>query len=124
MRRDSPRPLSLERIHMRRKVLIATVLLLLGVAPTLSACSWFDTSITLDPKAVEVTVTQGIIDQTGVEPTVVCPKTMRGHVGDVLTCTATDKDGNTATVKVTVANDKGQVAWEVVQNTATPTPAP
>lgn len=109
---------------MRRTVFFATALVTLVIVPTLSACSWFDTSITLDPKAVEVTVTQGIIDQTGVEPKVVCPKTMRGHVGDVLICTATDKDGNTATVKVTVANDKGQIAWEVVQDTATPTPAP
>ena len=109
---------------MRTKALLASAALVMAIVPTLSACSWFDTSVTLNTKSVQVTVTQGIIDQTGVTPKVTCPQEMRGHVGDKLKCTATDDAGNTATVTVTIANDKGDIAWEVVQNTPTPTPAP
>ena len=70
-----------------------------------------DTPGTLDMDKVVNAITSGLKEQTDVDATVECPTTVPLEANTSFNCTATDAEGEEATVKVTQTDDQGNVTW-------------
>ncbi|MGZ8631161.1 MAG: DUF4333 domain-containing protein [Actinomycetota bacterium] len=81
---------------------------------------------TLDTDGLEGELTTQIEEQTGTTITTVdCPADVEVKTGGTFECTAEEESGTTLTIKVTQADDQGNVEWEVVDASAeSPSPSP
>lgn len=70
---------------------------------------------TLSMATVEDSIVKGLKEQTDVTATVDCPTTVPIEANTSFNCTATDEDGDTATVVVTQTDDAGNISWELKQ---------
>jgi hypothetical protein len=68
---------------------------------------------TLESALIEEQIASGISEQLGIEATVACPESMAGSEGSVFECVATDPNGDSVIVDVTVIDSVGGVTWEV-----------
>jgi hypothetical protein len=86
---------------------------IVGLAFSVAACG-----TTIDMSTVSKAVSDGLMAQLSLPiASVVCPAEARSaKAGDTFECVATPKDGGKLTVKVTQADDKGNVKWEVVKS--------
>lgn len=67
----------------------------------------------LNVRKVEEEIVKGLKDQAKVTATVDCPTTVPLEANTSFNCTATDENGETATVVVTQTDDIGNIAWEL-----------
>lgn len=68
---------------------------------------------TFESALIEEQIASGISEQLGIEATVACPESMAGSEGAVFECVATDPNGDSVIVDVTVIDSVGGVTWEV-----------
>ena len=91
----------------RLSTLAALALATLGIA----ACG----TTTIDTDKAESEITKQLDKQVGKGAKVSCPSDIEAKKGDTFNCTATDPDGNKATIVVTQKDDEGNVSWELKQ---------
>ncbi|MCH9814843.1 MAG: DUF4333 domain-containing protein [Actinomycetia bacterium] len=68
----------------------------------------------LDTTKVEEEITSGLAEQSNIDAVVTCPTNVAIEANTSFNCTATDNNGDSADVKVTMTDDKGNITWEVV----------
>lgn len=100
----------------RRRTAAAGAALALAAALAAGGCSVEvgTGSDTLDTQELEQNIADSEEETRGFRPTVECPNDVEIAEGDEFTCTATDPQGNTATVFVTQTSDEGDVRWRLV----------
>ncbi|MBJ7519097.1 MAG: DUF4333 domain-containing protein [Solirubrobacteraceae bacterium] len=67
----------------------------------------------LNTDKAETEITKGLDAQVGTGAKVSCPDDVEIKKGDTFNCTATDPEGNEATIVVTQKDDEGNVAWKL-----------
>lgn len=70
---------------------------------------------TLDTDKAETEITKELDKQVGTGAKVSCPDDVEVKQGDTFNCTATDPEGNKATIVVTQKDDEGNISWELKQ---------
>lgn len=100
----------------RPRMLAVTALLALVAAVAAGGCSVEvgTGGDELDTQELERNIADSEEETRGFRPTVECPDDVEIADGDEFTCTATDPQGNTATVFVTQTDDEGNVRWRLV----------
>jgi hypothetical protein len=88
-----------------------------AITAALSGCSISIGGSNLDIQKPEDEMANGIQEQTDIAVTVSCPEDVEMKVGNDFTCTATDAEGNQATVAVTQEDDEGNIEWELMGGT-------
>ncbi|WP_353866716.1 DUF4333 domain-containing protein [Svornostia abyssi] len=68
---------------------------------------------TLDTDKAETEITKELDKQVGTGAKVSCPDDVEVKKGDTFNCTATDPEGNKATIVVTQKDDEGNITWEL-----------
>ncbi len=68
---------------------------------------------TLQSTLIEQQIASGISDQLGIDATVACPDSMTGSKGSTFECVATDPNGDSVIVDITVIDSVGGVTWKV-----------
>ena len=70
----------------------------------------------IDLSTLEATVKKGLAEQASVDATVTCGAKYRvAQTGKTFDCGVKTADGKSATVKVTMTDDKGNVDWKIGQ---------
>jgi hypothetical protein len=100
----------------RRRTAVAGAAIALAAAVAAGGCSVEvgTGGDELDTQELEQNIADSEEETRGFRPTVECPEDVEISEGDEFTCTATDPQGNTATVFVTQTSDDGDVRWRLV----------
>lgn len=67
----------------------------------------------LNSALIEQQIASGISEQLGIESTVICPDAMVGSEGTTFECQATDTNGDSVIVDITVVDSLGDIIWEI-----------
>lgn len=104
-------------MRQRSRFAVAAASLLLAVGAT--ACT-----PDLDTGGLEASLKDMVSEDTGATITTVdCPD-VKAETGGTFTCTATDDAGSTFVLKVTQKDDQGNVVYDYVDASVSPTPSP
>jgi hypothetical protein len=68
---------------------------------------------TLNSALIEQQIASAISEELGIDSTVICPDSMTGPIGAAFECQATDMNGDSVIVDVTISDSIGDVTWEI-----------
>ena len=74
----------------------------------------------VDIPVVEKSIVDGVAEQVEEDVTASCPDQVDWKTGDTFDCDVEFDDGSTATARVEMADDEGNVNWELVDPAAAP----
>jgi hypothetical protein len=81
------------------------------VASAVSGCSTVIPGTAIDTEKAETEIGQAIEEQIGTEVTLTCPDEVALKPGEEMTCSVSDSDGGSGTVKVSLKDADGGVIW-------------